>query len=348
MSAVISMDATRFPSGGSLDDAGRPLPSVREVTVVIVSWNAKDHLEKCLSSLRDHAADCVAETIVVDNASGDGSPDMVARMFPDVSLIRCGTNRGFAKANNLAFARVRSKYVALINSDVKIDPQCLQRLVSFLEGNADVAVVGPSVTGRDGRLQLTCRRLPNVWNTLCRLSALDRVFPHAAFFSGFELPAAMHRVRSEVAAIGGCCWVVRSEAMARVGTFDERFFFYAEDLDWCKRFAEGHWKIVFCPEATVTHYGGGSSENAPVSYSIEIIRSTLQYWRKHHGILGYAICYAMLVLHHAGRLALRLLRSVAASGRSASSAGKLAEDVACLRWLLMRREWSDDAAVAKR
>lgn len=312
--------------------------AVPKVSVVIVSWNARDHLERCLASIRQHASDCVSETIVVDNASVDGSPEMVVERFPEVTLVRSRRNSGFAKANNLGLAKVREGYAALINSDVILHPDCLQRLVTCLAEHPRIALVGPRILGTDGRLQLTCRRLPSVWTTFCRLSGLDRMFPRSAWFSGLELPATRHESRAVVPALGGCFWVVRSEAIADIGGLDERFFFYAEDVDWCKRFAEGGWEVVFCPEATATHYGGGSSENAPLRYSIEIIRSTLKYWKKHHGTLGQALCFVMIFLHHAIRLVIRSLKRLVRIGQPSQTSQKIMEDLTCLRWLLTRRE----------
>lgn len=311
---------------------------MQPISVVIVSWNAKDHLLRCLDSLKAHARDVVLETIVVDNDSADGSPEAVERAHPDVTVIRAGRNLGFGRANNLAFARARGRYVAMINSDVTLHPDCLQRLAAYLDGHPEASLVAPRILGRDGRLQRTCKRLPGIWNTFCRFVALDRVMPDSPLFSGFELPADQHHETQAVPAIGGCFWLLRRAAIEQVGAFDERFFFYAEDIDWCKRFGEAGWQVVYHPAASATHYGGGSTERAPVRYSIQIIRATLQYWRKHHGGLGWLLCFAMYVGHHGLRLVPRLALWLLSAGRARNTTSKIVEDFSCLRWLLTGSE----------
>jgi GT2 family glycosyltransferase len=196
--------------------------------------------------------------------------------------------------------------------------------------------VGPRVTGGDGRLQRTCRRLPTLWNTTCRTLALDRVLGSRPMFAGYELTAADHESLRDVEVLSGCFCLVRRAAVEAVGGLDEQFFFYGEDIDWCKRLRQAGWRVVFVPEATATHFGGGSTSNAPLRYSVEILNATLKYWRKHHGMAAEAACFALLVAHHALRLALRGLLRGAGSGTSAESRQKLREDAVCLRWLLTR------------
>jgi GT2 family glycosyltransferase len=313
---------------------------MKSISVVIVSWNAKEHLRRCLESIREHADDCVLETIVIDNDSADGSADMVATEFREALLVRAGANLGFGRANNIGFARARGDFVAMINSDVTLHPECLQRLEAYLRSDPAACLAAPRIVGRAGALQLTCKHLPSLWNTFCRFAILDRLLPGVDLFSGFDYTAARHASASRVPAIGGCFWLLRKTAIEQVGPFDERFFFYAEDIDWCKRFGENGWSVVYFPQASATHYGGGSSEKAPVRYSVEIIRSTLQYWRKHHGRLRHALCFLMFVAHHAIKLVTRLFVWLLSGGRSLSTSRKMAQDYSCLRWLLTRDEAS--------
>jgi len=305
-------------------------------SIIIVSWNACGYLRQCLASIRQARPRCVHEIIVVDNASADGSAEMVECEFPEATLIRAGSNLGFARANNLAFERATGSLLALVNSDALVHPGCLETLAQFLADHPDVGLVGPRVIGADGRLQRTCRRLPTVWNTLCRSLALDRLLPSSRIFAGYELPDEAHDRRIDAEVLSGCFCVARAEAVAVVGPLDGQFFFYGEDIDWCKRFRTAGWKLMFVPEATATHFGGGSTSKAPLRYSIEILSATLKYWRKHHGVAGIVVCHVLLVAHHGFRFGLRGLRRCLGLGNSSDSKYKLKEDAVCLRWLFTR------------
>jgi GT2 family glycosyltransferase len=280
----------------------------------------------------------IREVIVVDNASADGSPEMVAEEFPEITLVQSKENLGFARANNLGLKQASGSYLALINSDVVVHPGCFERLVSFLETHPEAGLVGPKVLGSDGQLQRTCRRFPTIWNTICRSLALDDVFSRWPLFSGREMRHWDHSATAEVETLNGCVWMARRQAVEEVGGLDEQFFFYAEDVDWCKRLRDVGWKVVFYPAATATHFGGGSSSNAPLRYSIEMLRANLAYWRKHRGIPGLAAFYSLSILHHAIRLVLRGLKTVAGRDSSGETAYKCKRSLVCLRWLLTGKE----------
>jgi len=308
-----------------------------KISVIIVSWNARGYLRDCLASIRETGGGLVKEVIVVDNASTDGSPDMVAEQFSETTLIRSGENLGFARGNNLGIKRASGTILALINSDVVVHPGCFQKLAAFLDSNPKVALAGPKVIGRDGRPQLTCGRLPTVWNTVCQFLALGRIFPRWRWFDGFEMRHWDPDRPANVEVLSGCFWLARGEAVKEVGGLDERFFFYAEDVDWCKRFGDAGWKIAFAPEATATHFGGGSSGNAPLRYSIEILRANLLYWKKHHGSLGRGAYYVLALTWHSLRFAVRALLKLVGMAKGDETQLRLKEHLACVRWLLTGR-----------
>lgn len=303
-----------------------------KISVIIVSWNARAYLQNCLDSIRKNSNSLVHEIIVVDNASSDGSPEMVEKLFPDVMLIRSQENLGFARANNKGIERASGDYLALVNSDVIVHAQCFERLAGFLDENKRVGLIGPKVIGGDGHLQRSCRRLPSLWNLTCRALMLDQLLSRHAFFSGFEMRHWNHDEMAEVEVLSGCFWLARRSAVAEVGVLDERFFFYAEDLDWCKRFRDANWKLTFVPTASATHFGGGSSSNAPLKYSIEMLKANLAYWQKHHGGIGRAAFYGTALLHHFVRFVMRGLRQIVRG--SAANNHKFSEHAVCLRWLL--------------
>jgi len=308
-----------------------------QISVVIVSWNARSYLRDCLDSVRATGNGCCHEVIVVDNASADGSPEMVEANYPEVLLIRSTENLGFARANNMAMTHATGSVLAFVNSDVIVHPGCLQKLAAFLASHDDVGLVGPRVIGRDGTMQRTCHRLPTIWNYLCRALAVDRILSRSSAFSGYEMRHFDHDMVAEVEVLSGCFWVARKKAIAAVGGLDERFFFYMEDVDWCKRFRDRGWKVMFVPEATAVHFGGGSTSNDPLRYSIEILRANMKYWQKHHGLAGRVAAHALALLHHGIRLGARTLTTAAGLGASAESKLKLREDRVCVRWLLTGR-----------
>jgi hypothetical protein len=304
------------------------------VSIIIVSWNARDFLVQCLNSLSAKVCRYPFEIIVVDNASSDGSADCVADGFPHVKLVRNSANLGFAKGNNVGVAASRGQYLCLINSDIKVLPDCITRLVDYCEEHPKVGMAGPRVIGGDGKMQRSCWGTPTIWNMLWRALALDTMLPWCSLFNGFSLKHWPQDSLKPVGVLSGCFWLVRRQAVAQVGLLDASFFMYAEDMDWCKRFWELGWQVVFVPAAEAIHYGGGSSANAPVRFYIEKHRASLQYWRKHHSRFSAACFFLILCLHlslrAAGHFAALLL-----NGRLHQiSLYKLKRSLACLKWLL--------------
>jgi GT2 family glycosyltransferase len=203
-----------------------------------------------------------------------------------------------------------------------------------MEQKSDVGLMGPRTFGRDGNIQLTCGRLPTIWNTFCQFLALDRVANRWPLFAGFQLGINEHERSREVEVLSGCFWLARRRAISEVGLLDERFFFYAEDVDWCKRFRDARWKLWFVAEAQATHYGGGSSGNATLRFTIEILRANLLYWKKHHGQKGRAAYWALAMAQHCLRLIARGAVELSSSHANEKTKQKLEEHKVCVRWLL--------------
>lgn len=308
-----------------------------KVSVIIVSWNAREFLRGCLESLQRNAGEVIEEIIVVDNASSDGSPDMVRSDFPAIRLTCAEQNLGFARANNIGLKQATGDYVALINSDVVVHSNCLQQLVAFMEAHPEIGLIGPKIFGGDRLLQRSCRLLPSKWNLAVQALGVDRWLWRWAWFSGREMRHWNQLNSAEVEVLSGCFWLARTKAVVQVGGLDERFFFYAEDVDWCKRFQESDWKIYFLAEATATHFGGGSSANAPLKYSLLMLDANLKYWQKHHGQFGVGYYNAIMVLHFTFRvIPLAVLKGLRIG--SAEQIGfKFEENFYSLRWLLTRR-----------
>ncbi|HTS19486.1 MAG TPA: glycosyltransferase family 2 protein [Verrucomicrobiae bacterium] len=305
-----------------------------DVSIVIVSWNARQYLEECLASVYDSTAAKIPEVIVVDNASTDGSPEMVEQRFPQAMLIRCSENLGFAKANNIGIKETHGRHVALVNSDVKVLGSCFDTLVAFMDRHPRVGLAGPKVLNTDLTTQNNCRRFPSPWNNFCAATGLVRLLGRHRFFSGEQMLDFGHDQVRPVEVLAGCFWIIRREALEAVGLLDQGFYIYAEDVDWCRRCWNAGWQVVFCPEAQAIHHGGGSSVNDPIRFAVEQNRALLRYWRKHHGIMGrwciLAILCCRLVLRYLLAFASRLL------GRSAvsDSRDRMRKASACLRALL--------------
>ena len=308
-------------------------PAQVMVSVIIVSWNARDYLLQCLSSLTADACRYPMEIIVVDNASSDGSPECVKKQFPQVRLIQNRSNLGFAKANNLGVAASAGRYLCLINSDVKVLKDCISRLVDYCEQHTHAGMVGPRILGGDGQLQRSCRGFPSLWNMFCRALALDTMFPGNRLFTGYSLTHWPQDDLRPVDILSGCFWLVRKKALNWVGSLDETFFMYGEDLDWCKRFWSKRWRVIYVPTAEAIHYGGASSSNAPLRFFIERQRADLQYWRKHHSRPAAACFFLISCLHLALRSLGYMIALVFKWSKRQTYRHKLVRSVACLKWM---------------
>lgn len=303
------------------------------VSVIIVSWNTRDILLQCLDSLSEQACRYAMEIIVVDNASSDGSAEAVAKSHPHVRLIRNTENLGFAKANNQGICVGAGRYFCLVNSDVKVLPNCITQLVDYCEQHQGVGMVGPRIVGGDGLLQRSCRGFPTVWNMFCRALALDTL-TKKKLFSGYALLHSAQDFLGAVDILTGCFWLVRRDALMQVGGLDENFFMYGEDMDWCKRFWNQGWHLVFFPKAEAIHYGGASSSNAPVRFYIERQKADLQYWKKHHSTLGMACFFSISCLHQLLRATGYFVAGFLRPKSRETYRNKINRSVACLKWLL--------------
>jgi GT2 family glycosyltransferase len=274
-----------------------------DISAVILSWNGRQYLETCLMSLEQAKGDCCLEVIVVDNASSDGSAEMVRCKFPGVKLIQNQENLGFAGGNNIGIKASSGRYVCLINSDIKLLKGCLQGLLNYMEQNPNIGILGPKILNADLTHQSSCRSFPGLWNNFCSAVGLASAFTQVRVFSGEHMFYFQGDSVVDVDVLVGCFWFVRREAMNQFGLLDEDFFMYAEDVDWCKRCWRTGWRVVFFPGAQVIHYWGGSSiKQDPVWVALTQQRSILHYWEKHHGVVARLGISCVLFLHKLIRL----------------------------------------------
>jgi GT2 family glycosyltransferase len=312
-----------------------PLPQAgsARVSVVIVVWNAKQYVLECLESLREHCGNVCSEVIVVDNASSDGTPELVAEMFPEFKLIRNPENFGFAKANNIGIAETSGDYICLVNSDVKFIDDCISPMVCYLSDHAAVGMVGPKMLAANGEVRRSTMRFPTVWNNFCRAVGLDSLFKKSRSFGGLMMADFDHQTTAPVEVLNGWFLLVRRSAVERVGLLDPQFFMYGEDVDWCYRFRKAGESVVFFAEAGAIHYGGASSANAPLRFYLELYRATWQYWRKHHsGLaqLGFLVAFS---LHHSVRLLVSGCIYLCSPAQRTHTAARFRRSLACLQWV---------------
>ena len=309
-------------------------PDNPDISVVIVGWNAKHYLELCLESLMSARPRRSMEIIVVDNASSDGSPEMILARFPDVQLIQSRDNLGFAKGNNLALSQARGRYIALVNPDVIVFPGCLDALADFLDQNPSVGNVGPRVLNPDLTLQSSCRRFPNLWNNFCMATGLATAFKKSRLLSGEHMLYFPHDRILAVDVLVGCFWMVRREALDSVGLLDERFFMYGEDLDWCRRCWTAGWQVMFYPGALALHHRGGSSAAQPVRCAVAQQQSILYYWSKHSSLLRVWVIASILVAHHLLRYMFAVVSRLTRFREKTQSDARKQVSRACMRTVL--------------
>ncbi len=266
-----------------------------DVSIVIVSFNTRDVLRECLESVIRENGALRVQIIVVDNASTDGSPEMVEQEFPDVFLIRSKINLGFGPANNLGLRSANGRYIVLLNSDAFLTQGSLERSVAHMDANAGVGLGGGRLVGRDGSWQPSARMFPSVFSDLLVLSGLAARFPRSRFFGRADRTWANPMESAEVDWVPGAYSIVRAEVLKSIGFFDERFFLYYEEVDLCKRIKNAGYSIWYWPDIAIIHIGGESSRQirslqlsrTGAQLTLWRMRSMLLYYRKHHGFSAW-------------------------------------------------------------
>lgn len=259
-----------------------------ELSIIIVSWNTADLLEACLASIMAHPPRRDFEVIVVDNASEDGSVQMVRRQYPRVTLLENEKNVGFARANNQGIRQASGRYLLLLNPDTEVRPDALETLLRFLGKHESAGAVGARILNSDGTLQPSCYPTPTLLNEWLHLFHLDRERREGMESWDVTQPRA-------VEVLLGACIMVRREALDDVGPLDERFFMYSEEVDFCYRIRKAGWSLYWVPQAQVVHYGGQSTRQAATDMFLRLYEGKLLYFRKHRG-RGAAWLYKLILL----------------------------------------------------
>lgn len=240
-------------------------------SIIIVSYNTKDILRNCLSSIYIHGKDMSPEIIVVDNASSDGSAEMVEKEFPDVILLTNANNEGFSKANNIGVGKSTGEYVLFLNSDTEIKSNSLQELLTVMEENPQVGAATCKVLLPNGKLDDACHRgFPTPWNSFCHFTALSKLFPKSELFGGYSLTYLDTNLPHEIDACAGAFMLVRRKAGEDAGWWDEDYFWYGDDLDFCYRLKQLGWKVYYYPFVSILHYKGVSGGIKEISKELTL------------------------------------------------------------------------------
>jgi GT2 family glycosyltransferase len=249
------------------------------VSVVLVSFRTAKLLEACLEELRHEA--CVREVIVVDNASGDGSAELVEREFPEFRLIRNEVNVGFSRAVNQALGDCAGEYVLLLNPDVVLEESALSQLAALLAGDSAIGAVGPAIRHITGRLRvLSGGRQPTVWRMFTHATLLSRFSRRVPLLEGLNLLDGVHDDRPrDVEWLTGACLMIRHDALDSVGPLSEQWFMYAEDLEFCLRLGRAGWRLVHLPSAHIVHHMAASTDT-PTATSTAWAVALHDYYRR--------------------------------------------------------------------
>ncbi|MDQ4074643.1 MAG: glycosyltransferase family 2 protein [Chloroflexota bacterium] len=267
-----------------------------DLGIVIVNFKTKDFLRDCLRSIFDSEGDFSFQVCVVDNASGDGSVEMVRDEFPQVHLIAQQENQGYAHANNLGLyhfgfrdepgaepAPDAPRFALLLNPDTLLPTNALEEMLTFVDARPTCGVAGPRLVRQDGSLDKACRRsFPSPATSFYRLTGLSSVFHTNPRFGRYNLSYVDDTISIEVDSVVGAFMMIRREALSDVGLLDESFFMYGEDLDLAYRIKAAGWKVWYDADVTVLHYKGESSKQRSWKSIVNFYDAMDTFHRKHY------------------------------------------------------------------
>lgn len=254
-----------------------------ELSVILVNWNAGAELLNTLNALFQALILWPeTEVILVDNASTDGSAQAAAQKFPALKVMLNSANLGFGAANNIGLTQARGRYNLLVNPDLGMTSAALHAMLDFMETHPQAGICGPKILGADGTtISPWCaRRDPRPWDVFCEYAFLSRLFPAHHLFARYVMGDWDHSSCREVEALTGACLLVRREVIEQVGSFDEGFFMYGEDIDWCRRIRQSGWQVWFVASAEVQHQGAHSTRQVDDRGSRWSLESYLRYFGK--------------------------------------------------------------------
>ncbi|SVB31816.1 uncharacterized protein METZ01_LOCUS184670 [marine metagenome] len=253
------------------------------VSFSIVNLNSESHLYNCIKVLPESISDIAYEIIVVDNGSRDQSIQMLREHYPLVRIIKNLRNEGYTKAINMSLRESIGDMIVLLNPDTIPQSGASSKMIEYMVSNSKVGICGPKVLNMDGSFQKSCRRgIARPWAVFSYFFGLSRIYPDNVRFTGYHLDHLDENMIAEVGGVSGSCMVIRREVINQIGYFDERYFAYQEDSDYCLRASEKGWSIIYNPHSVIYHIGGaGGSNSYPMRSIFEWHRSYYFYYQKH-------------------------------------------------------------------
>jgi len=311
-----------------------------DLSVVVVSYNTRDILRRCLQHLHECSDGLSLEILVVDNASRDGSTKMLEQDFPETKVIQSDINLGFAAANNRALRLAHGRYILLLNSDAFLRPGALRNAIDHMDREPEVGLGGGRLINEDGSWQPSARAFPSIVNDFLILSGLASHYPRSRFFGRPEWTWANPMEAANVDWVPGAFAIIRPEVLAKTGIFDEAFFLYYEEVDLCQRIKALGYKVSYWPDVVVVHLGGESSKTLPGAVlscfgsqvTLWSLRSKFLYYRKHHGVSADLVHILDLCWHRL-RAFRNSLSKTEAHGRKAADSRTVID--------LTRRAWTE-------
>jgi len=253
-----------------------------DLSIIIVNYNVKEFLQNCIHSIQKATKNITSEIIVVDNASDDGSVELIQFQFPGVKLLVNEKNLGFSAANNIGLQYSTGKYLLLLNPDTIVEENTFDTLIDFFNSNPDAGLAGCKILNPDGTLQLACRRsFPGPWTSFCKVTGLSNLFPKSKIFARYNLTYLDENKTYEVDAISGSFMMVKREVFEKVGGLDEIFFMYGEDLDWCYRIQKAGYKVYYVHSTQIIHYKGESTKRSSLDETKMFYNAMHIFVKKH-------------------------------------------------------------------
>lgn len=275
------------------------------LSVLIVNWNTRNDLERCLASLQSPCRD--SQIIVVDNSSADGSVETLRERFPEVTAIALDRNLGYAEGNNLAAEAASGDWLLLLNPDTVVQAGAIETLIRFLEEHPKAALAAPRLVSMDGSTQASVRGMPTPLALFAAWFHLDRVFGPRPSLTAYRLPGFDYERTQPAPQPMASAWLLRRTAWEQVGPFDPAFPLFFNDVDWCLRALDAGWEIWYVAEAVVVHRGGASTSQVKPKATAESHRALAAFYRKHYatrlGGLTLVMCVGTIRLVGAVRAA---------------------------------------------
>lgn len=267
-----------------------------DLSIIIVNWNSKAYLEKCIESILLWTVGIKCEIIVIDGASFDGCGEMLQQRFPRVRFIQSQKNIGFAKANNVAFRESCGRYVLFLNPDTELVSPAINILFDYIQKAPNSGAVGCKLLNADKTVQTSClQAFPTVLNQVLDSEFLRALWPMSRLWGNAHLFGAQITA-GEVEGIVGACIMVERSLFEKVGLFSEDYFMYAEDLDLCYKIRQAGYTNYYLPDASIIHFGGGSTEKSPSDFSVVMMRESVWLFMRKTGGSVYALAYRVTTM----------------------------------------------------